>query len=265
MGSKINQLLQAWPAGVVGTQRWLTKLGVDFRLADKYVRSGWLERLGHGAYIRAGSTVDWPGAVHALQFQLGLDLHPGAITAFELRAYAQYLALGGGREVVLFGSAPTKLPSWFTRHTWSQSMSLVTSNSFGENDRATSIVNIDGVDLAVATLERAAFELLYLVPKRQSYDEVLQVMESLTSLRPQIVQRLLENCTSIKTKRLFMHTAEQLNHAWVSRLDLSRVDFGSGKRTIHTGGRLDKKYSLVVADTSGEQEAPSRLREALGL
>jgi hypothetical protein len=40
MGSKINQLLQAWPAGVVGTQRLLTKQGVDFRLADKYVRSG---------------------------------------------------------------------------------------------------------------------------------------------------------------------------------------------------------------------------------
>jgi len=52
------------------------------------------------------------------------------------------------------------------------------------------------------------------VPKRQSFGEALQVMESLTSLRPQIVQGLLENCTSIKTKRLFMHTAEQLNHAW---------------------------------------------------
>lgn len=254
MGSKINQLLQAWPAGVVGTQRWLTRQGVDFRLADKYVRSGWLERLGHGAYIRAGSTVDWPGAVHALQFQLGLNLHPGSITAFELRGYAQYLALGG-REVVLFGSAPTKLPSWFTGHTWSQSVSLVTSNSFGKNEEATSSLKVGGVELTVATLERAAFEMMYLVPMRQSYDEALQVMESLTSLRPQIVQGLLENCTSIKTKRVFMHTAEQLNHAWVSRLDLSRVDFGSGKRTIHPGGRLDTKYNLVVADANGEVEA----------
>ncbi|MBK6738012.1 MAG: type IV toxin-antitoxin system AbiEi family antitoxin domain-containing protein [Haliea sp.] len=68
-----------------------------------------------------------------------------------------------------------------------------------------------------------------------------------------------------KAKRLCIHTAEQLDHAWVSRLGLSRVDFGSGKRTIHTGGRLDTKYSLVVADTSGEQEALTRLREVLGL
>ena len=83
MESKINRLLQDWPPHVVGTQRWLTSKGVDYRLADKYVRSGWLKRFGHGAYIRAGSSVDWPGAVHALQTQLGLDIHPGAITAFE--------------------------------------------------------------------------------------------------------------------------------------------------------------------------------------
>ena len=30
--------------------------------------------------------------------------------------------------------------------------------------------------------------------------------------------------------------------------DLSKVDFGSGRRTIHPGGSLDKKYDLVVAD-----------------
>ncbi len=55
----------------------------------------------------------------------------------------------------------------------------------------------------------------------------------------------------MKTKRLFMHTAERMNHPWIgSSVDLSRVDFGSGKRTIHPGGRLDKKHNLVVADTN---------------
>lgn len=77
MGSKINRLMQVWPAGVVGTQRWLHRQGVDARLAGKYVRSGWLTRIGRGAYRRAGSAVDWPGAVHALQHQLHLDVHPG--------------------------------------------------------------------------------------------------------------------------------------------------------------------------------------------
>lgn len=249
MGSKINRLLQAWPNGVVGTQRWLSTHEVDSRLADKYVRSGWLKRLGHGAYVRAGSTVDWPGAVHALQAQLGLDLHPGAMTAFELRGYAHYLALGG-RQVMLFGRTGTKLPTWFSNSRWSQPVTLVTARLFRDPEQAVSMVRIDNLELVVATLERAALELMYLVPKRQSYEEALQIIESLTSLRPQIVQQLLENCTSVKAKRLFMHAAERMNHPWIGRLDLSRVDFGSGKRTIHPGGRLDKKYNLVVADVN---------------
>jgi hypothetical protein len=247
MSSKINQLLQQWPAGTVGTLRWLTSRGVDRRLADKYVQSGWLERLGHGAYKRAGATVDWPGAVHALQTQLGLTLHPGGITAVELRGYAHYLAFGG-RKVVLFGNPGTKLPAWFEGQSWSRPVTLVTTSVFTGNDKATSTLQVDEVELEVATLEQAAFEMMYLVPKRQSYEEAFRVMESLTSLRPQVVQLLLEGCTSVKTKRLFMHAAERAHHPWLRHLDLSKVDFGSGRRTIHAGGRLDKKYDLVVAD-----------------
>lgn len=249
MGSKINHLLQAWPSGAVGTQRWLTKQGVDFRLADKYVRSGWLVRLGHGAYIRAGSTIDWTGALYALQTQLNLDLHPGGITAIELRGYAHYLTFGA-RELILFGKPGTKLPSWFEGHAWSRPVTLVTTGVFPHSDRVTSSVQVDDVELDVAALELAAFEMMYLVPKRQAYEEAVQVMESLTSLRPQVVQQLLQQCNSVKTKRLFMHTAERSKHAWLKRLDLSKVDFGTGRRTIHAGGRLDKKYDLVIADPS---------------
>lgn len=247
MGSKINQLLQQWPSGTVATLRWLNSLGVDHRLADKYVQSGWLERLGHGAYRRAGATVDWVGAVLALQTQLGLGVHPGGITAIELRGYTHYLAFGA-RDVVLFGHPGTKLPAWFQAHTWSRPVTLVTTGVFAGAGKTTSTLPVDGFDLEVATLERAAFEMMYLVPKWQSYEEAFQVMESLTSLRPQVVQQLLEGCTSVKTKRLFMHAAERANHSWLKRLELSKVDFGSGRRTIHAGGRLDKKYDLVVAD-----------------
>lgn len=247
MGSKINLLLQQWPPGTVATLRWLASRGVDRRLADKYVQSGWLERLGHGAYKRAGATVDWAGAVHALQTQLGLAVHPGGITAIELRGYTHYLALGA-REVVLFGNPGTKLPAWFDDHSWSRPVRLVTSGVFPGHDKATSMLQVEEVELEVATLEQAAFEIMYLVPKRQSYEEAFQVMESLKSLRPQVVQQLLEDCTSVKTKRLFMHAAERANNPWLKRLDLSRIDFGSGRRTIHAGGRLDKKYDLVVDD-----------------
>jgi hypothetical protein len=247
MGSKINQVLQQWPSGRVATLRWLGGVGVDRRLADKYVQSGWLERLGHGVYKRAGATVDWVGAVHALQTQLALAVHPGGISAIELRGYTHYLSFGA-REVVLFGHPGTKLPAWFEAHSWSRPVTLVTTGVFVRTEKTTSTLKVAEVDLGVATLEQAAFEMMYLVPKRQSYEEALQVMESLTSLRPQVVQKLLEGCNSVKTKRLFMHAAERANHSWLKHLDLSKVDFGSGRRTIHTGGRLDKKYDLVVVD-----------------
>lgn len=247
MGSKINQLLQQWPSGNVATLRWLNTRGVDRRLADKYVQSGWLERLGHGAYKRAGASVDWFGAVHALQTQLTLAVHPGGITAIELRGYTHYLSFGA-RAVALFGNPGAKLPAWFEAHTWSRPVTLVTTGVFAGTEKTTSTIPVDEVDLEVATLERAALEMMYLVPKRQSYEEAFQVMESLTSLRPKAVQQLLECCTSVKTKRVFMHAAERANHSWLKHLDLSKVDFGSGRRTIHAGGRLDKKYDLVVAD-----------------
>ena len=89
--------------------------------------------------------------------------------------------------------------------------------------------------------------MMYLVPKRQSYEEAMQVMESLTALRPKMVQQLLKTCTSVKTKRLIMHAAERLKLPWISRIDLAQVNFGSGPRTIHPGGRLDKKYNLILA------------------
>ncbi len=250
MRSKLNQMLEHWPECGVVTLRWLRSRGVDRRLADKYVQSGWLQRLGHGAYSRPGSSVDWWGAVRALQSQ-GLQLHPGAMTAFELRGYAHYLALGE-RAVMLFGTQGTRLPRWFENHCWSREITLVTTRVFLDLEYSTSLLRHAGVVLEVATLEHAAFELFYLVPDRHSYGAATQVMESLTVLRPHVVQRLLETCTSVKAKRLFMHCAERFGHAWLSHLDLTAVDFGSGKRTIHPGGRLDDKYELVVADTPVE-------------
>ena len=115
---------------------------------------------------------------------------PGSTTAPRRRVSA--------REVVLFGHPGTKLPAWFEAHSWSRPVTLVTTGVFAGTEKTTSTLPVDEVDLEVATLERAAFEMMYLVPKRQSYEEAFQVMESLTSLRPQVVQQLLEGCTSIK-------------------------------------------------------------------
>lgn len=134
--------------------------------------------------------------------------------------------------------------------------SLGVDRRLASNEFSGSRLSIDLVELDVATPERAALEMMYLVPKRQSFEEACQVVEALTTLRPLFLQSLLESCTSVKTKRLFMHAAERANHAWLKHLDLSGVDFGSGRRTIHAGGRLDRKYDLIVADHTLGQPDP---------
>ncbi len=247
MSTKINLLLQQWPPRTVGAMRWLKGKGVDSRLVDRYVRSGWLERIGCGAYKPKGWTVDWAGALHALQAQLGLALHVGGIAAAELRGHAHYLSFRP-RPVLLFGKPGTRLPAWFVRQRWSRPQMLVATGAFGGNGDAVSALSVDGVEIGVATLEQAALEMMFLVPKRQSYEEALQTMESMALLRPAVVQRLLEGCKSVKAKRLFLHAAERLRHPWLQHVDTARVDLGVGRRTIHAGGRLDGKYDLVVAD-----------------
>ena len=124
---------------------------------------------------------------------------------------------------------------------------IVTTGAFTGEDKVTSVLHVDQVKLEVATPEQAAFKIMYFV-KRQSHEEASQVMESLTSLRPQIAQQLLEYCTSVKIKRLFMNAAERSNHAWLKPFDAYKVDLGSRRRTMHAEGSLDSKHDLVVAN-----------------
>ena len=71
-------------------------------------------------------------------------------------------------------------------------------------------------------------------------------LDGLTTLRPSVVQELLETCTSAKVKRFFLWSAETHQHAWVSRLDASRIDMGKGKRQLYKGGVFDQKYQITV-------------------
>jgi len=87
--SKINLLLRSWPTGTVAVLPWLEKQGVYQQLAYEYERSGWFERVGRSAYFRAGDHIEWPGAVRAMQSQLGLRVHVGGKSALELKGLRQ--------------------------------------------------------------------------------------------------------------------------------------------------------------------------------
>ena len=100
--------------------------------------------------------------------------------------------------------------------------------------------------MKISSPVRAIFECLYLAPKTQPLFEVFEMMEGLNNLRPKSVQKLLEDCTSIKVKRLFLYMADKAKHEWLNFVELDKVDLGSGKRSIVSDGVYIPKYQITV-------------------
>ncbi len=250
IGSKLNHLLKMWPARTVSVSSWLKKQGIDRQLVNSYQKGGWLKSVGRGAFARFDEDVDWTGALYALQEQLHLPIHAGGKTALQLKGYAHFLPLGKRPRVSLFGSHLTKLPSWVRKYNWNVEIEYSTTNLFSTgNECGLTKHNLDSYSISISTPERAILEVLYLVPQRQSFEEAGLLMEGMTTLRPRLVQELLELCSSIKVKRLFLFMTAHYRHSWVGKLNLSKVNLGSGKRLIVKGGRFDSRYQITVPES----------------
>ena len=52
--------------------------------------------------------------------------------------------------------------------------------------------------------------------------EAYELLEGLNNLLPNRLQTLLEQCTSIKVKRMFLYMAEKLNHSWFSYINVRK-------------------------------------------
>lgn len=248
--TKINQLLQAQPSGVVFLSAWLSKQGYSLDLQKRYRNSHWLEALGSGAMIRAGDSVSYEGAIYALQNQVGSLIHPGGRTALTLQGKAHYLELST-QKAVLFGGADEKLPTWFKKHDWGVMIDYHPT-SFLPPEMGLVDLERKLFSIKVSSPARALMECLYLTPEKQELLECYELMEGLNNVRPQLVQSLLEVCRSVKVKRLFMYLAEKAGHDWIQYLNIEKVDFGSGKRSIVENGVYIAKYQITVPKTLEE-------------
>jgi hypothetical protein len=260
IGTKINQILQHWPHGTVAATPWLESQGAYHQLVREYERSEWIERIGSGAFKKAGDNPDWLGAIYAIQSHLKLPIHPAAKTALALHGIVQYVPLGKNAPICLFGSQTSKLPLWFTRYDWSVRPCLIRSQLFGtQHDLGLTEISHGAFAIRASSRERAAIELCSLVPNQQSFAEAKELIEGLQTLRPSLVQTLLETCHSIKAKRLFLHLASACNLPWQAEIDLSKIELGRGKRSIAKGGVYDSKYQLIVPKIhEGGADDPSR-------
>lgn len=242
--SKLNRLLGMQPLGVVLCSAWLAEQGYSLDLQKRYKRSKWFDSIGTGAMIRHSDQVDYLGGIYALQTQLGLAVHPAGKTALSLQGKAHYLELSS-KTVQLFGGKEDNLPLWFKKRDWGVSVSCKLT-SFLPSDLGLIEKQHKGFQIKISSAARAVMECLYLAPKYQPLLEVYELMEGLSNLRPTKVQLLLESCTSVKVKRLFLYLADRVGHEWLGYVNLDKVDLGAGKRAIVHDGVYISKYQITV-------------------
>jgi hypothetical protein len=245
--AKINQLLKTWPSKAICISDWLEKKGIDRKLASYYQKSGWLEKVGNGAYKKAGEVVEWPSGLAALQNQAKLKIHLGGKSALHQQGYVHYIPMGENYPLYLFSQRNVKLPAWFKNYNWKVKIAYTQTNLFGsDSDEALRVVEINGVSVKISSAERAIMEAIHLIRNRWDYDEILKLMGMLSAIRPKVVQSLLEKCNSIKVKRAFMVMAEKHNYPWLKKVDLSKIHFGKGKRQFIKDGYLEPKYQITI-------------------
>lgn len=250
--NKLNHMLQQWPASGLATAAFLRGLGISGALLHHYAQHQWLHHVARGVYRRPGDSPSWQASLATAQGQEGIPLHVGGLSALELHGYGHYT---GERPLFVFAPAGVRMPAWLAeaagRHI------VPSTTDFLEKASGSTIETLvsEGVALPVSTPERAALEMLYHVPRYVGVAEAMEVMGGLAWMRVEVLQPLLEVCSNIKVKRLFLYCAREAGHAWYAGLEKGRIDLGFGKRELVKGGRLDKEFLLTVPQRAFAMES----------
>lgn len=251
-GSKLNHLLQNWPAGSVAPTAWLKDQGISRQLLARYEEYNWVTRLVKGVVTRNGDEVTWQGIVYSLQALLGLKVWVGGKTALQLKGFAHFVQMRKIPTVHLYSATLNRLPKWILELKKIAQFEFQQSKLFSDKMTGQTLSQHESgkMTIKISTPERAILELLDGIPNEQTFDETKLIFENLSTLRPSALQMLLEDCSSIKVKRLFLYFAEQSGHAWFKKINASKIDLGSGKRAIVPKGKLNLKYQILIPSDS---------------
>jgi hypothetical protein len=260
MTSKLNWLLNNTSSASIILQSWLTRNDIQPSLAQKYTQSNWLIKLRSGVYVRPGREPEWQDALHCLVNQLNIPTHLAGLTSLRYQGKSHYLQVKNN-DIWLGTQNKASIPKWFRafpeadndQYQWK----LLTNNKLEAiKDSDTITLDIKGVKLQASNPELAAYEVLEAIPKLISFEHAAELFQGLVSLSPKKVYSILKRSSSIRSNRLYLFFAHYYNHPWAKRLDESDINLGSGKRQIVQGGKLDKRYQIIVPEhfvSSAEQ------------
>ena len=253
---KLNRLIRSIPKAMVVDAAWLTDAGYSTSLRSQYVAAGWLERPARGVYKLPAGDLTWETVLASLQHLMHRSLHVGGRSALELHGYGHYLAPGPPTSVVVYSDEP--LPSWlgklpdmprFETRTMAPLFpavrSVSTEDAIGAGRTVAPLDPATRYPLLASVPERAWLELLADVPHRITFEMADAIGDGLRTLRPALMQRLLEAVRRVKVRRLALWFADRHAQPWRERLDRDRIDLGTGNRVLVPDGRLDPTYLIT--------------------
>ncbi|MDZ7840385.1 MAG: type IV toxin-antitoxin system AbiEi family antitoxin domain-containing protein [Gammaproteobacteria bacterium] len=263
---KLNWLERNLAEGLIVDAAWLEARGYSRSLRSQYVSAGWLEQPARGVFRRPRGKLTWEQVVISLQIVLNLPVSLGGRTALDLQGYAHYVS-GTQDSVHLY--TETRLPGWLSKLPVDAQFAIHNRHRFlppiekyfdgvtlPDRDAASEQILSGALrvmywnhvewPLIMSTPERAILELLDELPHNETFHQLGVTMEGLVDLSPRRMQRLLQDATSIKVKRLFFFFADRHNHRWLKHISREKIDLGKGKRMIVNGGKFDSKYQITV-------------------
>jgi hypothetical protein len=247
MQDKIKNILTKYPNGLVLQSAFLEREGYSYVLQQHYRKSGLLRLIGKGAMLKSDNDFLIFGALASLQQQSSSSVHIGGRTALALLGQAHYLQVNM-QSVSLFKEPKNDLPKWFLSNQWDLGFEVFNISLFEDKATGYKEYESNGLTLKISNPARALMECLSQCPDKFSLVEGYEIMENLLTLRPAVVQTLLEQCKSIKVKRLFLHFAEKVGHSWFENLDTSKIELGKGVRRIVPNGKYVSKYELMLPE-----------------
>jgi hypothetical protein len=224
--SKLSALYGSWQTGAPLTSEDLAASEISPDLAVHYVRAGWLKRLARGVYARAGDKLALHPSLLLLQRQIE-GLHVGGKSALDWYGVRQYLSQR--TTLHLYGWVTAKLPEWFLREFPADYHRKRLFKEEPESPLHVAPFEQQSNAPRVSAPERALLELLSEVGVRQLLQEARELMESSYSVRAEVLQELLMQCTSVKTVRLCLQLGRELSLPWMHKLDPAKLPTGSAR------------------------------------
>lgn len=240
--SKLNRLLTNGISGGLYFSESLKQKGYSDQLLKQYRNSGWLKSLAKGVMYRSGDHLSALRALSCYNAQMHKDFRIAAHSALEIYGFNHYVPMG--KPVLMVAHTDSRVPGWMHLPDFDREIKPFSTSIFQSPEVAA--MNLDQADMLVSTPELAFMECLYLAGKQYGYMDLYYIMEQLTSLRPDVLQRTLENTKSFRVKRMFLYMAEKAGHYWFHQLNSKKIELGTSKLQLVRHGVFIPKYQITI-------------------